>query len=309
MFGKLRLAFNAQTAAWRNILMFGTGYSDLSMAVPVLVSAPRYILGKISLGTLMQSAQAFQHMASALSWPVNSAGSIAEWRASVERVLNLLQALDNVDEEGAKADRWIQVQHSDQPLLAFRGLSIAKYDGTVLARDINMEIGQGEHVLITGNHFTGAKLFRAIAGIRPWGNGIIEVPGQSRLFFMPSRPHLPTGSLHDAICYPSSRRLFSQEQIEQALHLAGLAHLIAQLDQTDTWVHTLSVEEQQRLGMVRLLLNRPQWIFLQEAFDALNPEQEEQMLRLICEQLPNATILTISHTASDGSLYPRHLHL
>ncbi len=309
LFGKLRLAFNAQTAAWRNILMFGTGYSDLSMAVPVLVSAPRYILGKISLGTLMQSAQAFQHMASALSWPVNSAGSIAEWRASVERVLNLLQALDNVDEEGAKADRWIQVQHSDQPVLAFRDLSIAKYDGTVLARDINMEIGQGEHVLITGNHFTGAKLFRAIAGIRPWGNGVIEVPGQSRLFFMPSRPHLPTGSLHDAICYPSSRRLFSQEQIEQALRLAGLAHLITQLDQTDTWVHTLSVEEQQRLGMVRLLLNRPQWIFLQEAFDALNPEQEEQMLRLICEQLPNATILTISHTASDGSLYPRHLHL
>ena len=141
-----------------------------------------------------------------------------------------------------------------------------------MAQNINMEIGKGEHVLITGNAFTGAKLFRAIAGIRPWGSGVIELPSQGRLFFMPPRPHLPTGTLRDAICYPSSsRRVFTQEQIEQALRLAGLENLIDQLDQSDNWANTLARAEQQRLGMVRLLLNRPQWIFLQEAFDSLDP--------------------------------------
>jgi len=309
LFRKLRVVWDAQTMAWRNIVMFGDGYSVLNMAFPILISAPRYILGKITLGTLMQSAQAFQHMTSALSWPVNSAGAIAEWRASVERILSLLKALDNVDEELARPDHWIQVKSFDRPVLAFHNLSIAKYDGTVLAQDLNMEIGKGEHVLVTGNASIGAKLFHAIAGIRPWGRGVIELPNQGRLFFMPPRPHLPTGTLRNAICFPSSRRVFTQEKIEQALRLAGLEHLIDQLDQKDKWVNTLSRGEQQRLGMVRLLLNRPQWIFLQEAFDSLDHQDEEQMLKLICEQLPDSTLLTISHMPNGAAFYSRRLTL
>ena len=309
LFRKLRLVWDVQTAAWRNIVMFGDGYSVLNMAFPILLSAPRYILGKITLGALMQSAQAFQQMVGALSWPVNNVGGIAEWRASVERILSLLKVLDNVDEELARPEHWIQVKSFDRPVLAFHDLSIAKYDGSILAQNINMEIGKGEHVLITGNAFTGAKLFHAIAGIRPWGSGVIELPSQGRLFFMPPRPHLPTGTLRNAICYPSSRRVFAQEQIEQALRLAGLEHLIDQLDQWDKWGNTLERGEQQRLGMVRLLLNRPQWIFLQEAFDSLDHQDEERMLKLICEQLPEATLLTISHMPNGASFYSRRLAL
>jgi putative ATP-binding cassette transporter len=193
--------------------------------------------------------------------------------------------------------------------LAFRDLSIAKYDGPVLAQNINMEIGQGEHVLITGNTYTGAKLFRAIAGIRPWGSGVIELPSQGRLFFMPPRPYLPTSTLRNAICYPTSRRVFSQEQLEQALRLVGLENLIDQLDQQDNWINTLARGEQQLLGMVRLLLNRPQWIFMQEAFDSLDSQEEERMLRLIGEQLPDATLLVISHLPNSASFYSRRLSL
>ena len=309
LFRKIRAVWDQQTAAWRNILLFSTGYGDLNIAFPILISAPRYILGQITLGALMQSAQAFQQMNNALSWPVNTAGAVAEWRASVERVLSLLQVLDDVNEEIDRPDHWIQVKSGDRPVLAFRNLSIATYDGPVLVQDINMEIGLGEHVLITGNSFTGAKLFRAIAGIRPWGSGVIELPSQGRLFFMPPRPHLPEGTLRNAICYPSSRRRFSQEQIEQAMRLAGLEHLIVQLERKEHWVHTLARGEQQRLGMVRLLLNRPQWIFLQEAFDSLDPREEEGMLRLICEQLPDATLLTISHMANNASFYSGRLAL
>ena len=295
--------------AWRNIQIFSTGYASLNMAFPLLISAPRYILGMISLGAMMQAAQAFQQMVGALSWPVGNAGGIAEWHASVERVLRLLKVLDSVDEELAQPDHWIQVKTSEQPVLAFRDLSIAKYDGPVLAQNINMEIGQGEHVLVTGNPYTGAKLFRAIAGVRPWGRGVIELPSQGRLFFMPPRPHLPTGTLRNAICYPASRRVFNQEQLEQALRLVGLEDLIGQLDQKDNWINSLARGEQQLLGMVRLLLNRPQWIFLQEAFDSLNPREEERMLRLIAEQLPDATLLAISHLPNGEAFYARRLAL
>jgi len=312
LFAKLRTAWNAQTAAWRSIVMFGEGYGVLNMAFPLLISAPRYILGKITLGALMQSAQAFQQMVSALSWPVSNLGGIAEWRASVERILSLLRVLDTLDDDLAKPGHGIQVKRGERPVLAIRDVSIVKYGGTVVARDINMEIGAGEHVLITGSALTGAKLFRSIAGIRPWGSGVIELPGQGRLFFMPPRPHLPTGTLHDAICYPSypaCRRVFSRDSVEQALRLAGVEGLIDQLDQKDTWAKTLARAEQQRLGMVRLLLNQPQWIFLQEAFDSLDQQEEEHMLRLISEQLPDAAVLAISHMANGASFYTRRLEL
>lgn len=309
LFCKIRKVWNTQTTAWRNIQIFSTGYASLNMAFPILISAPRYILGMISLGAMMQAAQAFQQMVGALSWPVGNVGGIAEWRASVERILSLLKVLDNVDEELAQPDHWIQVRNSERPVLAFRNLSIAKYDGPTLASNINMEISQGEHVLISGNPYTGAKLFRAIAGVRPWGSGIIELPSQGRLFFMPPRPHLPTGTLRNAICYPTSRRVFTQEQIEQTLRLVGLEHLIDQLDQQDNWTHTLARGEQQLLGMVRLLLNRPQWIFLQEAFDSLDPREEERMLRLISEQLPDSTLLAISHLPNGETFYARRLAL
>ncbi len=309
LFCKIRKVWNVQTVAWRNIQIFSTGYSSLNMAFPILISAPRYILGSITLGAMMQAAQAFQQMVGALSWPVGNAGGIAEWRASVERILSLLKVLDNVEEELAKPDHWIRVQGSDRPVLAFHDLSIAKYDGPTLAQGLNMEIGRGEHVLVTGNTYTGAKLFRAIAGIRPWGRGLIKLPSQGRLFFMPPRPHLPTGTLRNAICYPASRRVYTQEQLEEALRLVGLDYLIGQLDQKDNWLHTLARGEQQLLGMVRLLLNRPQWIFLQEAFDSLDPAEEERMLRLICERIPDATLLAISHLPNGDSFYARRLVL
>lgn len=308
-FDKIQEVWDEQTRAWRNILMFNSGYSVLSMAFPILISSPRYILGKISLGTLMQSAQAFQHMASALSWPVNNAGGIAEWRASVERVLGLMRSLENADREVVQPGRVLEVQCSGRPVLAFHDLRLSKYDGTPLTETINLEINQGEHVLITGNTFTGARLFRAIAGVRPWGSGVIELPCKGRLFFMPPRPHLPTGTLRYAIGYPSSRRVFTQEQIVQTLRLVGLDNLVDLLDQREHWANILTPEEQQRLGMVRLLLNRPQWIFLQEAFDILEPEEEERMLRLICDQLPDATILTITHIPNNAAFYTRHLSL
>lgn len=309
LFRKIRVVWDIQTKVWRNILLFGSCYGGINLAFPILISAPRYILGQITLGTLMQSAQAFQQMTGALSWPVNTAGAIAEWRASVERVLSLLHVLDTLEMELARPDHWIKVKTGDQPILAFRNLTITKYDGRVLAQNINMEIGKGEHVLITGNTGTGAKLLRAIAGIRPWGSGVIELPSKGRLFFMPDRPHLPTGILRHAICYPSSRRIFSKEQIEQALRAAGLEYMIDQLDQKDKWAQTLAREEQQRLGMARLLLNRPEWIFLQDAFGSLEPQEEERMLRLIHEQLPDATLLAISRMPNSASFYSRSLAL
>ena len=308
LFQAITDVYDRQTHAWANILLFNSGYSVLSMAFPVLIAAPRYILGSITLGALMQSVQAFQQMSAALSWPVNNMAGIAQWRASVERVLGLVKALEDLEQEIARPDpQRILIEKPAQSTLYFHDLCISKHNGEVIVCGINAEIRLGERVLISGDASTGAKLFKAIAGLWPWGRGRIELPDEEPMFFMPPRPYLPDGTLRAAICYPSSPESFSPVSIEEFLKLAGLEELAGQLEQEDTWEKMLTREQQQRLGLVRLLLYRPKWILLQEAFDSLDPKGEELMLSLICQELPKAAMLTITNQPTAEAFHHRQI--
>ena len=310
LFDEIHNAWQQQTKAWEHILMFSSGYSVLSMAFPILISSPRYIWGSISLGGLMQSAQSFQQMASALSWPVDNMTRVFEWRASVERILGLLESLDYLEEEIISPDpRRIILEKTDCSVLAFEKLCINKLNGEEIISCINTEIRAGEHVLITGNFFTGSKLFKAITGLWPWGYGRIGLPDSELLFFMPPRPYLPKDTLRSAICYPTADDAFADNLLESKLKLLGLDELIPQLDCIDTWDKALSRETQQRLGLVRVLLYQPKWIFLQEAFDSLDSAGEEDMLRLICRELPDATLMTVTNLPTASRFHSHNLPL
>lgn len=302
-------AWQRQTHAWSHLFMLTSGYSVLSMAFPILVSAPRYILGGITLGALMQSAQAFQQAAGAMSWPVDNMAKVAEWRASVERVLGLVNGLNRLEQEIARYDpHRIILKKTEQDILRLCDLCIIRLDGVVCVSSINTEIRPGERVLITGNAFTGSKLFKAIVGLWPWGEGSIELPREP-VFFMPPRPYLPTGTLRAAICYPSTHAEYTEDAIAEALELVGLEELKEQLDYEDNWAAALSREQQQRLGVVRLLLQRPSWILLQEAMDSLDSSWEMKMLRLIAQRLPEAAILTITNEPMAEGFHQRRIAL
>ena len=310
LFGDIVSAWNQQTKAWGHIIMFSSGYSVLSMAFPILVSAPRYILGTITLGTLMQSAQAFQQLVSSLSWPVDNMGKVAEWRASVERVLGLSKALEQLEREIAKPDpQRIRLAKNTESVLRFHDLCLSRLDGIVCITCLNDEVRPGERILIDGNAYTGNKLFKAIAGVWPWGEGRIELPDDEPLFFMPSRPYLPTDNLRASICYPADSASFDQKTMETALELAGVKDLVEQLELVADWARSLEFEQQQRLGLVRLLLQKPKWIMMQEPFSSLNPEAELAMVRLIYKLLPNSAILTISKQPAIQTLQQRKITL
>ncbi|MCI0653807.1 MAG: ABC transporter ATP-binding protein/permease, partial [Methylococcaceae bacterium] len=290
--------------------LFNSGYSVLSLAFPVLVTAPRYVLGSITLGALTQSVQAFQHMVAALSWPVNSMAEIAQWRASVERVLSLVKALDDLEQEMARPDKKrIALEKPPYSALRFHDLCISQLDGEIIVSGIDDEIKAGERVLVSGDTATAAKLFKAIAGLWPWGCGRIELPDQESMFFMPPRPYLPDGTLRSAICYPAGPETFSDPAIQELLEVVGLEVFKEELDQSDSWEKALTREQQQRLGLVRLLLVRPKWILFQEAFDSLDPEGEQKMLGLISQYLPGAAMLTIMNQPTAEAYHQRLLVL
>jgi vitamin B12/bleomycin/antimicrobial peptide transport system ATP-binding/permease protein len=299
-----------QTAAWKQIQIFSSGYSIISMALPILVAAPRYIIGVITLGTLMQSVQAFQHMVSALSWPANNLPEIANWRASVERVLGLVKALEELDHDISCSDPGqICLKKSQKSVLRFDNVTIANIEREPLSSPINCEIKAGERILISGHASTGAMLFQAVAGLWPWGSGNIEVPADEALFFMPSHPYLPTGTLSQAIFYPKNIQLFNRSDVEKRLTQTGLKGLVKLLDQSKPWEQILSREQQQCLGLVRVLLHRPKWIFIQEALDSLTPDGETQMLDLLINELPDAAILSITNRPTAEAFHQRIIKL
>ena len=309
-FQEIIKVYNHQTNAWSNILVFNSGYSVLSTAFPVLIAAPRYILGNITLGALMQSVQAFQQVSTALSWPANNMAAIAQWRASVERVLSLVKAMDDLEAEITKHDpRRILLEKPEQNVLVFDKLTLSKLNGEEVLSSFSESVSQGERVLIKGDAAKGSKLFKAIAGLWPWGTGRIELPDGDPMFFMSPRPFLPDGTLRTAICYPCLPEYCRIASLEDFFKLVGLEELIAQLDQVDEWDVALTRAQQQRLGVVRLLLYAPKWILIEEAFDSLDPESEAAMLRLICQQLPDATLLTLSNQPTAEAFHTRRIIL
>jgi len=298
--GGLTLGWNGQTRALSNVMLFSAVYSVLSVAFPILVGAPRYITGAITLGVLMQTAQAFQQTAAALSWPIDNLAATAGWKASVERVLGLndaLQALarEMADEDGAH----IVVERSDsEEGLSFRGLTVSEPDGRPVIAAFDAEVRQGERVLIMGDPGAAIRLFRVVARVWPWGGGRVILPAHTRVFVMPQRPYLPRGSLRAAIAYPSEPETISDEAAALALERVGLARLVPRIDDSEKWKEALAVSEQQLLGFARLLIRRPDWIFVEDATDALSPEDEERMLRLLAHEFPEATLMTISSHAN-----------
>jgi putative ATP-binding cassette transporter len=113
LFADVGLGWNRQTMAYLGIVSFSTGYGTLLPVFPILIAAPQYIAGVMSLGVLMQAAQAFHRLTSALSWPIDNLGEIARCRASVDRVITLCEGMERLDretdEDGVSADHIQQI--------------------------------------------------------------------------------------------------------------------------------------------------------------------------------------------------------
>ncbi|CAK0742523.1 vitamin B12/bleomycin/antimicrobial peptide transport system ATP-binding/permease protein [Gammaproteobacteria bacterium] len=313
---RFRSLFSGVAGMWRiqswaltKILMFSSGYSVLTTAFPLLVAAPRYIIGVLTLGELMQTAQAFQQMIQALSWPVDNAAKVAEWRGSAERVLGLHDALENLQRYKADPKQRIVVDQSDRAALVFRHLCVAMPDGRVLLSGFNAEILQGEWVLISGDSEATAKLFKVVGGLWPWGRGRVALPKDTSIFFLPQQPYVPKGNLRAIVSYPTPSHGIDDVALVDALRRVGLGGLAHRLEESATWEQVLTLGELQRLGFARALLHKPKWIFIEEATDALNPVEEGTMMRLLQKELPGVTVLTIGYRSTLEAYHPRHLSL
>lgn len=310
LFDAIAPAWAAQTQGLSRLTGFSAGYITLAPVFPILVATPRFIAGEISLGALMQTAQAFQQVTAALSWPVDNLARIAEWRASVERVLSLEEGVRVVATEAAReGPDAIVLDRAPGHGLGARGLCVALPDGTALLSDISLHVAPGERVLVEGDTEAAQTLFRVLAGIWPWGQGIVELPADAAIATVGERPHLPQGTLHAALAFPEAADAWPAETVAHTLHATGLDALVPRLAEEADWERSLAGLELRRLAIARLLLHRPAWIVMGETTAAFEAEEADALIGLIGQALPAAGLLVIGRHPGAAERFTRRLAL
>ena len=287
------------------------GSSLIAPVVPLILCAPKFLDGTMSLGVVMQAASAFTIVQAAFSWLVDNYPRLADWNASARRIASLMVSLDALEkaETGDGFNRIARGETTDAAMKLIN-FSVSLDDGTAVVGDTEIVINKGERVLVAGESGTGkSTLVRAISGLWPWGGGEIQIQQDSRLFLLPQRPYIPTGTLRRAVAYPGAAEDWEPEQIKDILDKVGLAHLKDKLEEDAPWDQTLSGGEKQRLTIARVLLHRPDIIGLDEATSALDPKSQDELMKLLSEAMEGLTIISVGHRPELEQFHSRKIVL
>jgi putative ATP-binding cassette transporter len=294
----------------KRLTAFTTSYTQAAIIFPYILVSPAYFANKIQLGGLQQTASAFDSVRRALSFFVSIYRTMAEWRAVVARLDGFEMAIASAAKLATHPDSIAVVSSTGSDAIDLRQLLVRLPNGAPLVSAESFSLRNNERVLVTGPSGAGkSTLFRAIAGIWPFGTGSIAIPAKATLMMLPQRPYFPVGSLQAAIVYPAEPGAFGSDRVRDILIAVGLPQLASKLDEEAHWNRTLSLGEQQRLGIARALLHAPQYLFLDEATASLDEASEAALYRLLEEKLPATTIVSIGHRSTLEAFHQRNVVL
>jgi len=328
---------NAWAIVRRSLRFEGFNFivSQTAAVFPFLLQAQRFFSKEITLGDMVQTAQAFSTLQNNLSFFRNAYDDFASYRATLDRLSGFTSAITKADALPSPDVR------ADGARLALRDVHVFKPDETPLIQGLNLDVAPGQTLLIRGPSGSGkTTLLRTIAGLWPYSQGEIARPSEGTLF-LSQKPYLPLGSLREALYYPAipaggaafepdvrghrlSRasqefgalrnldRLMASAQTLTAparpaqpdadaieiLQAVQLGHLAERLDDVEDWSRVLSLGEQQRLAFGRLLLAKPVAAFLDEATSAMDEGLEDAMYRLVRARLPDTLLISVGHRST-----------
>ncbi|MDR2626140.1 MAG: ABC transporter ATP-binding protein/permease [Zoogloeaceae bacterium] len=310
-FVRLRAAFKAIRENWRRVMdytkritLFHEGYLYAGGYLPLLIIGPRYFAGEITLGTVQQLSIAFANVRNALSWFVLVYKDMALLRSVIQRITEFETATKRREEGGIAITQNVRADRLD-----IQALDLCLPNGDTLVHIPELSVCAGERWLIRGYSGIGkSTLLRALAGIWPHGKGEIALPDGKKMF-LSQKSYLPIDSLRACLCYPSDEQWFGVGECLEVLRAVRLEDLTERLDEHDDWEKRLSPGEQQRLAFARVLLHKPDWIFLDESTASLDPANEAAMYGLFKERLPNAAIISVAHRESVAAFHDKVFEL
>nr|WP_284701276.1 ABC transporter ATP-binding protein/permease [Rhodoplanes tepidamans] len=294
----------------KKLTFFTAGYRQASTVFPFVVMSPAYFASVINLGALMQAADAFANVQTALSFFVTSYRTIAEWKAVVDRLDGFDRSIAAGRAVAAGPATIAVTPRAEADRIAAGSLAVRLPDGRALVRADALGLPAGERVLVNGPSGSGkSTLFRALAGIWPFGDGTVAVPEGKSVMVLPQRPYLPVGPLAAAVSYPGLPDAFPRDTVAEVLGAVGLPGLVPRLDEEAHWGRMLSLGEQQRVAIARAILHAPDYLLLDEATASLDEPSEAALYRLLRERLPGTALISIGHRSTLDALHDRHLVL
>ncbi|GGE04514.1 ABC transporter [Aureimonas endophytica] len=283
------------------------GYGWFTLIAPILVATPIYFNpnANLSFGELMMIVGAFNQVQQSLRWFVDNFSVIADWRATLIRISSFRRTILAIDTLGRTEGRI--TFEKDGPCFRFENLCIAAPECCRL-KETAVELKRGERVSVVSE--TGQQhslLFSTLAGLWPWGSGRIVHPPRRSVMFMPAQAYMPPGTLRAAITYPHSERTQDIGKIAKAFEALGLERRLGALDKVDRW-DQLGNDERQRLAFVRVILQRPDWLVLDDVLDPLEDETRARVEALFDNELKDMGIISLGDAEPD-KLFTRVLHL
>ncbi len=186
--------------------------------------------------------------------------------------------------------------------VVFEGIGKAYPDGTRAVRDFDLDVGEGEFVVLVGPSGCGkTTALRMVAGLEEITEGVLKI-GERVVNDVPSRerdiamvfqsyalyPHL---SVRDNIAFSLKLRGASKQEIsdrvERAARILGIAELL------DRKPRALSGGQRQRVAMGRAIVREPQAFLMDEPLSNLDAKLRVQMRAEIAELQDRLGVTTL----------------
>lgn len=267
------------------------------------------VAGDLSMGTVI----AFAFLVGLFVGPVQTAtqvltdaqNAIASWR----RVIDLLDTPADVVDPGTAG-----VSLPDETLGArFEHVTFAYPDGPDVLTDINVEIAPRQRVAVVGETGSGKTTFAKLltrlmdptSGVVRLGETDIRTVSfadlRQHVLMVPQEGFLFDATLRDNLLY--GRKDATDADLLQVIEDLELDDWFASLPQgLDSQVgqrgESLSAGERQLVALVRSALADPEFIVLDEATSAVDPQTELRATRALDKLLDGRSSVTIAHRLS-----------
>ncbi|BBY53572.1 ABC transporter ATP-binding protein/permease [Mycolicibacillus koreensis] len=310
---QLRARFDAIIDNYLRFVNRSIGFTGWNLSVsqsivplPWVIQAPRLFTNQITFGDVVQTASAFGNIHDSLSFFRNSYDEFAGFRAAIIRLDGLVDA----DAKSRALPELLTVPSADGAVV-IDAVEVRNPAGEQLIDTLDVELAAGDSLVITGPSGSGkTTLLRSLAQLWPYASGTLRCPTEpGATMFLSQLPYVPLGDLRAVVSYPAAAGEIPDAQLAEVLTTVALPHLVDRLDEVTDWVKVLSPGEQQRVAFARVLLARPQVVFLDEASSALDEGLEFTLYRLLRTALPATTLVSVSHRGTVEQHHRRHLEL